>query len=130
MCSHVHVERRILLSPVVYKNIYHKYNFSSCTNYVPVTLRGCPREEGLISIGGGADWEEGLISIGGGADWEAGPRLISIGGGADWVGLVSIRCGRGRERRGRVGLVVGLMLALAFSTAGTSTGTELRGGME
>ena len=58
------------------------------------------------------------------------PRLISIGGGADWVGLVSIRCGRGRgrERRGRVGLVVGLMLALAFSTAGTSTGTELRGG--
>ena len=102
MCSHVHVERRILLSPVVYKNIYHKYNFSSCTNYVPVTLRGCPREEGLISIGGGADW----------------------------VGLVSIRCGRGRERTGRVGLVVGLMLALAFSTAGTSTGTELRGGME
>ena len=67
MCSHVHVERRILLSPVVYKNIYHKYYFSSCTNYVPVTLRGCPREEGLISIGGGADWEEGLISIGGGA---------------------------------------------------------------
>ena len=120
MCSHVHVERRILLSPVVYENIYHKYNFSSCSNYVPVTLRG-PREEGLISIGGGADWEAGprLISIGGGADWEAGPRLTSIGGGGgtDWVGLVSIRCGRGRERTGRVGLVVGLMLPLAFSTA-------------
>ena len=147
MCSDVHVERRILLSPVMYKNIYHKYNFSSCSNYVPVTLRGCPREEGLISIGGGADWEERLISIGGGADWEAGPRLISIGGGADWeagprltsfgggggtdwVGLVSIRCGRGRERTGRVGLVVGLILALAFSTAGTSTGTELRGATE
>ena len=118
----------------MYKNIYHKYNFSSCSNYVPVTLRGCPREEGLISIGGGADWEAGprLISIGGGADWEAGPRLTSIGGGGriDWVGLVSIRCGRGCERTGRVGLIVGLMLPLAFSTAGTSTGTELRGGME
>ena len=64
--------------------------------------------------------------MGGGADWEAG--LTSIGGGTDWVGLVSIRCGH--KRTGRVGLVGGLKIVLAFSTAGTSSGTELRGSVK